>query len=209
MDPRTIGYVIGAIVVLLLVGVAVLLLQRQRSQHLRQRFGPEYERSVAQLGDERQAEAELRGREKRVERLEIRQLAPAERDRFATAWQQVQARFVDGPQAAIGEADGLIVQVMQAQGYPVGDFDERAADVSVDHPTVVSNYRAGHLIAMRNQSGKASTEDLRQAMVHYRSLFTELVGPYPTGEPTTDKEEIKTDGPAQRTEWGGGQRHGG
>ena len=120
--------------------------------------------------------------------MEIRALAPEERNRFAEAWKRTQARFVDEPSRAVGEADGLVKEVMQTRGYPMGDFEQRAADVSVDHPNVVTDYRAAHDIAARNKSGKATTEDLRQAMVHYRSLFEELLE---TAEPATRKEAAR------------------
>src|SRR5206468_11604706 len=120
-------------------------------------------------------EAELAAREKRVRKLEIRGLEPGEQSRFAEAWQKTQARFVDEPSQAVRDADGLVKEVMQARGYPVGDFDQRAADVSVDHPNVVTHYRAAHDIVSRNNQGQATTEDLRQAMIHYRSLFEELL----------------------------------
>jgi hypothetical protein len=135
---------------------------------------------VDQYGDQRKAEAELAAREKRVRKLEIRPLRPAEHSRFAEAWQKTQARFVDEPSQAVRDADALVKEVMQARGYPVGDFEQRAADVSVDHPNVVLNYRGAHDIVARNNSGNATTEDLRQALVHYRSLFEELLEPTQT-----------------------------
>src|SRR5205085_7778008 len=142
-------------------------------------------RAVNQYGDQRKAEAELAAREKRVRKLEIRALASEEQRRFAGAWQKTQARFVDEPSQAVRDADGLVKEVMQARGYPVGDFEQRVSDVSVDHPNVVTNYRAAHDIAARNDSGNATTEDLRQALMHYRSLFEELLE---TAQPTTPKE---------------------
>ena len=173
---------------LIILAVAVVLVaiglfffwQRRRTQNLQQQFGPEYKRAVDQYGDQRKAEAELVAREKRVRKLEIRALAPAEQSRFTEAWQTTQARFVDEPSQAVRDADRLVKEVMQARGYPVADFEQRAADVSVDHPNVVINYRAAHDIAARNNSGNATTEDLRQALVHYRSLFEELLEPTET-----------------------------
>jgi hypothetical protein len=168
--------ILVAIVVVVLIAVGlIILLWRRRSQRLHEQFGPEYKHAVRQYGDARKAEAELAAREKRVRRLDIRSLTDEERNRFAELWRVVQARFVDEPSKAVGEADGLVKEVMQTRGYPVGDFDQRAADISVDHPNVVSNYRAGREIAARNKSGEATTEELRQAMMHYRSLFEELV----------------------------------
>lgn len=174
MDTSAI--ILLAVVLVAVVGAAVwMLTQRRRTEDLRQRFGPEYDHTVNELGDQRQAEAELEARRKRVERLDIRPLEPAERDRFVTAWRSTQAKFVDEPAAAITEADRLVAEVMQARGYIVGDFDQRAADISVDHPNVLANYRAAHTIALANERGAASTEDLRQAMVHYRALFEDLL----------------------------------
>jgi hypothetical protein len=130
---------------------------------------------VTEHGDQRGAQAELEARQKRVEQLDIRSLSPSDRARFADAWRATQAHFVDDPSAAIGEADRLVTDVMKARGYPIGDFEQRAADVSVDHPRVVENYRAARDTALRNERGQASTEDLRQAMVHYRALFEDLL----------------------------------
>ena len=179
-----------ALVIIVLVTVAAavgifLYLRRRRSELLRKDFGPEYNRTLDQLGDQRKAEAELAARKERVHKLEIRGLTADERTRFVDSWRRTQSLFVDEPSRAVGDADGLIKELMQARGYPVGDFERRAADVSVDHPRVVTNYRAAHDIAARNKRGKATTEDLRQAMMHYRSLFEELLE---TAQPTTDKE---------------------
>ncbi|HZU76108.1 MAG TPA: hypothetical protein VFA70_05040 [Dehalococcoidia bacterium] len=169
--------IVLAVVVVLAVGAAVwFYLRERRSRQLREHFGPEYDRAVRDTGDTRRAERELAARQERVERLQIRPLSAADRDRFADAWRRTQAQFVDDPTAAIRSADELIGDAMQKRGYPVGDFETRAADLSVDHPTVVSNYRAAHAIAMSSAQGGASTEDLRKAMVHYRALFDELVG---------------------------------
>lgn len=164
------------IIVVIAIGVvAWTFLQKRRTEDLRERFGPEYDHTVSELGDERKAEAELEARQKRVERLNIRPLESAERERFAMAWRSTQAQFVDEPAAAIAAADRLVAEVMQARGYPVGDFEQRAADISVDHPNVLENYRAAHTIALRNERGETNTEDLRQAMVHYRALFEDLL----------------------------------
>ena len=171
------------VLILVVIAVAALLLwQRRRSAALQQKFGPEYQRAVGQFGDERKAEAELAAREKRVRSLNLRALTPEEHAHFGDAWKKAQARFVDEPSQAAGEADILVKELMQTRGYPVGDFEQRAADISVDHPVVVSNYRAAREIALRNRAGKATTEDIRQAMVHYRSLFEELLR---TPEPAT------------------------
>jgi hypothetical protein len=177
--------VVVAVVVIALGFVAVL---RRRSRRLHEQFGPEYKHAVRQYGDTRKAEAELAAREKRVRRLDIRPLTHEEQRNFAEEWKTTQGRFVDEPSKAVGEADGLIKEVMQARGYPVGDFDQRAADISVDHADVVTNYRAAREIATRNKSGEATTEELRQAMMHYRSLFEELVE---AAETPTGKEAIR------------------
>jgi hypothetical protein len=186
---NTTAFVILAIAVVVLIALGVFIAMRwRRSQTLRKQFGPEYKHAVKQYGDPRKAEAELAAREERVRKLDIRALTHEEQSRFAEAWRETQTRFVDEPSKAVSEADGLIKEVMQTRGYPVGDFDQRAADVSVDHPNVVTNYRAGREIAARNKSGEATTEDLRQAMMHYRSLFEELVE---VAEPATTKEAMQ------------------
>jgi hypothetical protein len=141
---------------------------------LRQKFGPEYDRAVLTHGSERKAQSKLEDREKRVEKLNIRDLDPTEHERFSKRWEAVQSRFVDSPKGAVAEADDLVSSVMKARGYPVSDFDQRAADISVDHPRVVENYRSAHGIALRVGKDAATTEDLRTAMIHYRSLFEEL-----------------------------------
>ena len=175
MNPKLIA---GVVVVILAIVVAVALYVRKRKKtttELRDRFGPEYERAVQTHGSERRAEAKLVDREKRVEKLKIRDLDPTERERFSGQWNSVQSRFLDYPKGAVTEADELVSSLMQTRGYPVTDFDQRAADISVDHPLVVDNYRSAHEIALRLRKGEASTEDLRTAMIHYRSLFEELV----------------------------------
>jgi hypothetical protein len=185
--------IVAIIVVLVIIAaVAWVVYRKQRSERLRREFGPEYDRAVREYGDPERAEAALADREKRVAALDLRDLAPAERERFGDAWRDVQARFVDDPTAAVEQADQLIREVMAARGYPMAEFDRRAEDLSVDYPTIVENYRTAHAIALRNQRGEASTEDLRQAMVSDRALFEELLGPAPA-EPadsdTTQKKE--------------------
>ena len=175
MDPKLIAL---AVVVVLVIVVAIALYMRKRRNTtvaLKDRFGPEYDRAVKQSGSERKAEAKLADRETRVERLNIRDLDLTERERYVAQWQTVQSRFVDFPKGAVTEADELVCSLMQTRGYPVTDFDQRAADISVDHPRVVENYRSAHNIALRLGAGDASTEELRTAMIHYRSLFDELV----------------------------------
>jgi hypothetical protein len=175
----TTAVVLIIVVVVAVAAVVILALQRRRSHHLKSKFGPEYDRELKESGSARRAEQRLESREKRVEKFHIRSLAESDRARFVEDWRSVQARFVDDPKAAVTEADLLISQVMEFRGYPVADFETAAADLSVNHPRVVENYRAGHEIALRHSRGQASTEDLRQAMVHYRSLFDELVGEPP------------------------------
>jgi len=170
----TLIIVVVVIIVILIVAVWWYSM-RQRSAKLQEKFGSEYERTVAEKGDTRKAEDELTDRQKRVSKLEIRPLAADERRRFNDEWRAVQARFVDDPSAAVRDADTLVGRVMEARGYPVGDFEQRAADVSVDHPSVLEHYRAAHAVALRHAQGQASTEDLRQAMVNYRALFDELL----------------------------------
>ncbi len=180
MDSQTQTWIVAAIVIVCLIALAAWLYQRrQQSKRLEQRFGPEYRRAIEDVGDRAKAEAALREREKRVERLQIVPLAPAEAARFKQSWAALQARFVDNPKGVVVEADRLIRELMQQRGYPMGDFERRAEDISVDHPAVVENYRAAHAIAERDGQGRASTEELRRAVVHYRALFDELleVGP--------------------------------
>ena len=165
------------------VGVAILTaavlawfaMQRQRSARLRQQFGPEYEQTIGDVGDRRRAEAELSERRARVERLKIVPLAREDAQALGLRWQQVQARFVDDPTDAVRQANSLVNDTMHKRGYPIDNFEQRAADVSVDHPQVVSNYRDARAIAVKNEEGRASTEDLRQAIVHYRALFADLL----------------------------------
>jgi hypothetical protein len=176
MNPKLIA--LAAAGILAVAVLAWLYVQRRRrttTAEMRQRFGPEYERAVGEQGSERRAEAQLAAREKRVEKLKIHDLDPAERKHFSGQWQLLQSRFVDDPKGAVTEADALVSTLMQARGYPVADFNQRAADISVDHPQVVANYRSAHEIALRLEKGEANTEDLRTATIHYRSLFEELV----------------------------------
>ena len=167
-----------ALAVIVVGGIAVwLFLRKRRTERLRTQFGgAEYARAVKEGGSRRHAEAGLKERTERVESLNIRPLAPGDRARFVESWRRVEARFVDGPGGAVTEADQLLRDVMSTRGYPVSDFEQRAADISVDHPLVLENYRTAHEIAVRQTKGQANTEDLRQAMIHYRTLFEELVG---------------------------------
>jgi len=172
-NPLVVVLVIALIVV---IGVAAwLYMQKRRTEELRTSFGPEYDRAVRDHEDKGKAERVLEERKERVEQLHIRPLPHEDRERFAERWRSVQAQFVDDPKGATLEADRLVGEVMQARGYPVGDFEQRAADVSVNHPRVVEHYRAAHTITLRHERGEAETEDLRQAMVHYRALFEDLL----------------------------------
>ena len=169
-----------AVVIVAVVVVAAVVMWRalaaRRTRSLREGFGPEYDRTATAVGDKRKAEAELAARRERREQLDIRPLPAEARQRYARQWELVQTQFVDSPPAAIAAADGLVNAVMADRGYPVDDFDQRAADVSVDHPAVVENYRKAQEISSRSARGEATTEDLRQAMQNYRSLFDELLG---------------------------------
>jgi len=177
-------WIVVVLVAIVIVAAVPLIAGQQRTRRLRERFGPEYSRTVKEYGGEQRAAPILSAREKRVEALNIHPLAQGEATRFANSWRSVQAQFVDDPSGAIVQADLLVNEVMQARGYPIGDFEQRAADVSVNHPRVVQNYRAAHDIALRRGRGEANTEDLRQAMVYYRDLFDELL----ETEPITAQE---------------------
>jgi hypothetical protein len=170
------GLLVAIIVIVVIVlALAWILMRQQRTARLRKQFGPEYERAVSESGSRQAAEAELEDRRARREKLEIVALEPAARDRHLEEWRLVQAQFVDSPTEATRAADRLINEVMRERGYPVEDFEQRASDISVDHPQVVDDYRAAHAVAEANERSEASTEDLRQALVHYRSLFEELL----------------------------------
>jgi hypothetical protein len=165
-----VGFIIAVI-------AAWLSRRKRRTEKLRSQFGgSEYDRAVKEDGNRRHAEAGLNERTARVGSLNIRPLAEGDRSRFVESWRRVEARFVDGPGGAVSEADQLLGDVMTTRGYPVSDFEQRAADISVGHPLVLENYRTAHAIAFRQTKGQANTEDLRQAMIHYRTLFEELVG---------------------------------
>ena len=172
MDTRLIVLVVIAAVAIILV--VALLFRKRNSERLKQHFGPEYDRAVKEHGAQR-AEAVLAEREQRVKKFAIHPLTPDDRERYVLEWTQVQKQFVDDPSLAVAEADKLVTNVMAARGYPMGDFEQRAADISVNYPGVVQNYRSARSIAVRRDKGQASTEDLRQAMVYYRSLFDELL----------------------------------
>jgi hypothetical protein len=175
------------------VALAMLLQERKRTEKLSAQFGPEYRHMLDEAGDKRAAERELHAREERVRKMQIRPLTDDEHNRFAPAWQKVQARFVDDPAGSITEADLLLTKLMATRGYEVGeDFERRAADVSVDHPQVVGEYRVAHEIAVRNATDGVETEELRQAMIHYRALFDDLLEVEEKPEPTIEEAERET-----------------
>lgn len=175
--PTWAWIVIAVAAVALVAILAVAALMKSRTSRLRERFGPEYDRTVEKRGGRREGEAELASRVERRERLEIRHLPADARERYAESWKQVQAEFVDSPAVAVKNADRLVIAVMEDRGYPMDDFERRAADISVDYPQVVERYRSAHGIARKSEEGEATTEDLRQAMQHYRALFEELLEP--------------------------------
>jgi len=174
-DPRLIIGIVALVVIIAAVVAVIVYQRKKKAEHLRTRFGSEYDRTVLERGSERNAQAALAAREERVNQLHIRELAPAERDRFLGDWQLVQSRFVDHPRGAVIEADDLVASLMNARGYPVADFEQRAADISVNYPRVVENYRSAHAIAQRLAGNEANTEEMRTAMLQYRALFDELL----------------------------------
>jgi len=174
LDSRTL--ILGIVAVLALLAlVAWLFSRRKQSYRLVQRFGPEYGHTIDELGSRSKAEAELKTRESRVGRLDIVALTTTDAARFSQAWSDLQGRFVDNPKGVVVQAEQLVRELMGKRGYPVADFERRAADISVDHSAVVENYRAAQAIALRDQRGEADTEELRKAVVHYRALFDELL----------------------------------
>lgn len=178
MDPKTILLIVAIIVAVLVI--TWIVARNRRTAALQRRFGPEYDRVTREYGKGK-AESVLSDREKRVERFVTRRLTVDEREHFITQWRAVQSHFVDDPQSAVREADLLVIQLMQARGYPMSEFEQRAEDISVDYPRVVDSYRAAHEIALRQQTGTATTEDLRNAVIYYRSLFDELLETKLTG----------------------------
>jgi len=175
LDPQSTSVLVVVILVALLAVAGWLLHRRNESQRLARRFGPEYGHAVETLGSRGKAEAELKARERRVSKIRIVPLAPADAQRFMQQWKALQARFVDNPKGVVSEADALVRDLMLRRGYPMSDFDRLSADLSVDHATVVDHYRAARYIAERDHRGEADTEELRKAVVHYRVLFDELL----------------------------------
>jgi hypothetical protein len=172
------AWIVVVVAVVVVAALVWAMLMRQRSARLRSTFGPEYDRTLdASGGRRREAESDLRARRDRREQLDIRPLNPASRERYLNAWRQTQERFVDAPSEAVAEADRLVTDVMRERGYPMENFEQRAADISVDHPNVVNDYREAHAVSVANANGEADTEELRRAFVHYRSLFEDLLEP--------------------------------
>jgi hypothetical protein len=200
--PSWVWVLIAIVVVAVLAVVVWQALARRRTGRLQRQFGPEYERALGSAESKRDAEAELQAREERRQQLEIRPLSQAARERYLQSWQSVQAQFVDDPRSAVATADSLIQSVMAERGYPVDDFEQRAADISVDHAQVVENYRQGHRLAQASADGTDVTEDLRQAMHHYRALFDELLEPdadQPTRRGQLDRHDDAPHQPTERT----------
>ena len=191
MDSNTTTIILVAIVFLVVGGLLAMAVMRfQRTRRLRERFGPEYDRVVNEAGDKQKAESELEARLAHVEALQIRPLSAEEVNRFSLEWQATQAEFVDEPLASVQKADRLIREAMKAKGYPVEDFEQRAADISVDYPDLVTDYRGLHMIAVKEADDEVSTEEMRQAMVHGRALFENLVSRETSDETTDEKERI-------------------
>jgi FtsZ-interacting cell division protein ZipA len=174
MDTRAV-IVLVIVIAAIAIAAAVIISRRRRSQHLRSHFGPEYDRTVQMQGNPAKAEAVLLEREQRVKKFSLRPLPPADRERYATEWAAVQRRFVDDPSTAVTQADRLVTTVMAARGYPMTDAEQREADISVTHPNLVQNYRSARELTQLHAAGQSSTEDLRKAMVYFRSLFDELL----------------------------------
>jgi hypothetical protein len=175
MSPTYLIIAVVVIVVIMGAIMAPMFARRRKSQKFQNKYGPEYDHTVQTAGNEKKAQAELNGRQKHVDTLNIRPLSVSERERYQSEWTAIQAKFVDQPGQATVEADHLIMEVMKVRAYPVSDFDQRAADISINYPNLVSNYRAAREIAIKNEQHTATTEELRQALIHYRSLFDELL----------------------------------
>ena len=192
MDISNTTQLVLVAVIFLIIGglVGMSLVRMQRTKNLKERFGPEYERALNEMGDRRQAENELQARLDHVKALNIRPLTAEEVNRYSLEWQGTQTEFVDEPLTALQKADRLIREVMKAKGYPVEDFEQRAADISVDYPELVTDYRGLHLIAVKEADEKVGTEEMRQAMVHGRALFENLIKQEPKAETIDEKEKI-------------------
>ena len=187
------GQVIVLVIVLLVIAVvAVLAMRAARRRKLQKTFGPEYDRAVADTGSRADAEKELREREKRHAELELKELSPESKARYSASWEEVQIQFVDNPEQAVSTADDLTTRLIAERGYPTGDYDDQVANLSVEHARTLGHYRDAHEISTRSKNGEASTEDLRQALVHYRALFADLLGESPV---STDSTSTSTSTP--------------
>jgi hypothetical protein len=196
MNPQILMFAIGLAVVVILAIAFALAARRSKTQQLREHFGSEYDRAVRTTGSRTAAEDQLVARAEEAKTFEIRALTPSERDRFVADWKKIEANFVERPTTAVVEADELMTAVMRTRGYPMADFEKYAELLSVKHPRVVEHYRAGHAIIDTHSRGAAPTEDLRQAMLHYRALFDDLIGtttdvvrPLPTVREVTREED--------------------
>lgn len=205
MDNTMIAILVAAVAVILLgLAIGMMMANRNKSKKLQDQFGTEYNRTVAETGDRKRAESELQHRQERVQALNLRPLSAAELDRFSRDWNDVQTRFVDSPEGAVSEADRLVQEVMAARGYPTTGFEQQAADISVDHPEFVRNYRAAHQVGMLVGEGRANTEEMRNGFVSYRALFAELladgstVAPDSRNEPVVRERDPQPIRPAQR-----------
>jgi hypothetical protein len=198
MSPEIIALIVVAVVALVVVGIAVFKRPQLKGQGLRRRFGPEYDRAVQDRGSREEAERELLARERRHQELDIRPLEPDTRERYRTEWLAVQERFVDDPRGAAGEADRLITSIMTEQGYPDEGYEQRLADLSVEYSRTVDHYRQAHDIGARSAGDGASTEDLRQALVHYRAIFDELLGEKKAAK-KTERREVPADAAEEST----------
>ena len=192
------------IVVLVIIAAIVYGVQTGRRKKLQSTFGPEYDRVVADTGNRTEAEKELREREKRHAELELKELSPESQQRYRAAWEEVQIQFVDSPSEAVGTADELVTRLITERGYPTAEYDERLADLSVEHANTLQHYREAHEISERNTAGRASTEDLRLALVHYRALFADLLGTDPVsttpGTTTSDPDDAPAPAPRRATD---------
>lgn len=187
-------WIVIAVAAVVVLGVVWSATRASRTRSLKETFGGEYDRTVQQAGGKRDAERELRERQKRHDELDIRSLSPESHDRYVRRWQSTQSRFVDDPKGAVAEADSLVQQVMQERGYPTGDFESRVAEISVEHPDLVEKYRTAHGIAQKSERNEASTEDLRHSVRHYRALFSELLEVEDNGVENVDDVATRDDG---------------
>ena len=192
------------IVALVIIAAIVYGVQAGRRKKLQSTFGPEYDRVVADTGNRTEAEKELREREKRHAELELKELSPESQQRYRAAWEEVQIQFVDNPSEAVGTADELVTQLITERGYPTAEYDERLADLSVEHSNTLEHYRQAHEISERSAAGAAGTEDLRLALVHYRALFADLLGTDPVsttpGTTTSDPDDEPAPAPRRATD---------